>query len=181
MSGYRVYEGEHAPYFLTSTVVGWASVFTSHRYFDILIDALAYCREQKQLRLYSYVLMPNHFHLIARTEEPSALSGVMRDLKRHTSRQIIRQLREDGYESLYDFFNETPMRRPGNTQAKVWQDDFHPIALITEHLYLQRLEYLEMNPVRKGYVDAPEHWRYSSARNRLLGDHSILRLDELEL
>jgi hypothetical protein len=27
------------------------------------------------------------------------------------------------------------------------------------------LDYIHQNPVKRGYVDHPEHWRYSSARN----------------
>ena len=30
---------------------------------------------------------------------------------------------------------------------------------------LQKVEYIHNNPVKKGYVDRHEHWRYSSARN----------------
>jgi putative transposase len=29
----------------------------------------------------------------------------------------------------------------------------------------QKLDYIHQNPVRRGYVDLAEHWRYSSARN----------------
>lgn len=29
----------------------------------------------------------------------------------------------------------------------------------------QKLDYIPMNPVKRGYVDKPEDWRYSSARN----------------
>jgi putative transposase len=29
----------------------------------------------------------------------------------------------------------------------------------------QKLEYIHRNPVKRGYVDDPVHWRYSSARN----------------
>jgi hypothetical protein len=29
----------------------------------------------------------------------------------------------------------------------------------------QKLDYIHQNPVKRGYVDSPEHWRYSSARN----------------
>jgi len=27
----------------------------------------------------------------------------------------------------------------------------------------QKLDYIHYNPVKRGYVDLPEHWRYSSA------------------
>ena len=29
----------------------------------------------------------------------------------------------------------------------------------------QKIEYIHFNPVKRGYVDEPEHWRYSSARD----------------
>lgn len=29
----------------------------------------------------------------------------------------------------------------------------------------QKLEYIHFNPVKRGYVDRPEDWRHSSARN----------------
>jgi len=32
-------------------------------------------------------------------------------------------------------------------------------------MMLQKLEYIHNNPVARGYVDDPVHWRYSSARN----------------
>lgn len=181
MSGYRVFEGEDAPYFVTSTVVGWAHVFTSPPYFHILVDALAFARQRKGLRIYAYVLMTNHLHLICQSEVPGMLSGIMRDFKRHTSRQVLQQLTEDRLGSMLDFLRETPLRRAGNTDAKLWQDGFHPVLLQSPEWFHQKLNYLEMNPVRKGYVDVPEHWRFSSARNRELGDHSVLEIDAFEL
>jgi len=36
-----------------------------------------------------------------------------------------------------------------------------------EQILLQKLEYIHQNPVKRGYVDLAEHWRYSSARNYL--------------
>jgi hypothetical protein len=32
-------------------------------------------------------------------------------------------------------------------------------------MMLQKLEYIHLNPVKRGYVDETVHWRYSSARN----------------
>ncbi len=32
-------------------------------------------------------------------------------------------------------------------------------------MMIQKLEYMHYNPVKRGYVDDPMHWRYSSTRN----------------
>jgi REP element-mobilizing transposase RayT len=71
---------------------------------------------------------------------------------------------------------------PGREGAeyRVWQEGFHPEALFTLEFALQKINYLHNNPVRKGLVDTPEHWRYSSARNYLLNDDSVMEIDRLE-
>jgi len=34
-----------------------------------------------------------------------------------------------------------------------------------EAMMQQKIEYIHHNPVKRGYVDDPLHWRYSCARN----------------
>ena len=48
---------------------------------------------------------------------------------------------------------------------QLWQEGFHPQAIANEEMFIQKLEYIHNNPVRRGYVDDPAHWRYSSYRN----------------
>jgi hypothetical protein len=43
-------------------------------------------------------------------------------------------------------------------------------------MYEQKIRYIHENPVRRGYVDEPEHWRYSSARY-YAGMEAMLELD----
>jgi hypothetical protein len=46
---------------------------------------------------------------------------------------------------------------------QVWQEGFHPKALMTDETMLQKIVYLHRNPVARGWVAMPEDWRYSSA------------------
>ncbi|NIR50255.1 transposase, partial [candidate division KSB1 bacterium] len=46
---------------------------------------------------------------------------------------------------------------------------------------VQKIEYIHFNPVKRGLVDFPEHWRYSSARNFVCEDHSVIQIDPLPL
>jgi hypothetical protein len=50
-------------------------------------------------------------------------------------------------------------------EHQVWEEGSHPQLLQNHAMLLQKLEYIHFNPVKRGYVDKPEHWRYSSARN----------------
>ena len=45
-------------------------------------------------------------------------------------------------------------------------------------MYIQKAEYIHFNPVKRGYVDRAEHWLYSSARNYILDDDSIIEVNK---
>jgi hypothetical protein len=48
---------------------------------------------------------------------------------------------------------------------QVWKEGNHPQLIESEEVMRQKLDYIHQNPVKRGYVDLPEHWRYSSARD----------------
>jgi putative transposase len=54
-------------YFLTFQIVGWVDLFTRKIYKDIAIESFKYCQINKGLRLFAYVIMSNHIHLIAKS------------------------------------------------------------------------------------------------------------------
>jgi hypothetical protein len=43
----------------------------------------------------------------------------------------------------------------------------------------EKLEYIHYNPVKKGFVEKPEDWKYSSAWNYLLEDDSLIEIDRI--
>jgi hypothetical protein len=48
---------------------------------------------------------------------------------------------------------------------QLWQEGSQSKMIETEAMLRQKLEYIHDNPVKRGYVGDPTHWRYSSARN----------------
>ena len=86
---YKILDKEGV-YFITSTIVEWLPVFTSKVYFDILIDSMKYCIQEKALNLYAYVILEDHFHLIVSAMN---LSETISSLKKFTARKIILLLR----------------------------------------------------------------------------------------
>jgi REP element-mobilizing transposase RayT len=164
-------------YFITTTIVEWQYIFTSNPYFEILINSLKYCLEKKKLHLHGFVMMPNHAHYIVSVEQDKHLSDVMRDFNTRTSREITRLLKEEQRSQGLLIFREAAKREGRGNQFKVWQEGFHPIAIETGKFFFQKLNYLHNNPVRKGFVEKPEHWRHSSARNYFLGGHSVIEVE----
>jgi len=160
MPRYRA--NECLPYFCAVTILDWLPVLIDARYIDPVLDSLRFCREKKSLRLFAFVVMPNHLHLICSAGEE--LHAVMRDFKRFTSRQIHDRLKADGRGSILEWLRHaTQGARRDRDEWSLWQDGFHPQAIWGSEVFDQKLRYLHDNPVRKGLVRTPEEWWFSSA------------------
>ena len=77
---------------MTMTIVDWIDLFTRLNHKQLLIDALKFCQEKKGLNIFGWCLMPSHLHIIANTNEPFQLDGVVRDFKKYTSKALIDQI-----------------------------------------------------------------------------------------
>jgi REP element-mobilizing transposase RayT len=84
---------QNALHYITIAVVEWLDIFTRRCYKDTIIESLAYCRKEKGLELYGYVIMTNHIHLICRAKEGFELSDILRDFKRHTAKHYYLKAR----------------------------------------------------------------------------------------
>ena len=158
---------QHAPYFITSTVIHWIDLFTRQIYRDIIVDSLNYCVTNKGLELYGWVIMSNHIHLLGLCHPPHGMSGFLRDFKKHTSKEFIKAIdteRESRKVWLRDKFHFEALRTKRALEYKVWKDDNHAI-LMTRYNAIPKLDYIHNNPVRAGLVTEPDHYLYSSARD----------------
>jgi REP element-mobilizing transposase RayT len=178
---YRHYADGKYLYFITSTIVNWIPIFLSYRYFNILTDAFTYCRKEKGLLVHAYVIMPNHFHAIVSSEQAPVLPGIVRDLKRHTAWEIIRCLKEDGNIFLLQQLEEAASTAGRGNDLQVWQEGYHPEAIFSQKFFRQKVDYVHNNPVRKGFVECPEQWLYSSARQYVDREIGMMRIDMLEI
>ena len=169
-------ENENTTHFLTITIIEWIDIFTKPQYFQIIIDSLKYCRENKGLLLYEFVIMANHLHLIARAKEENKLSQIISDFKKHTTREILKELEKDNRRYILNLIKNSFAKKK-DYQNQIWQRENYPETITSEKFLLQKTNYAYGNPVKKGYVAKPENWLYSSARNRILNDNSIIQLD----
>jgi putative transposase len=172
-SRYRINEPER-PHFVTSTIVAWLPIFTSSDCCQILIDAFAYAQRHKGLLLHGWVIMDNHFHALVFAAD---LSATLRDLKKFTAKQFLIQLEREGCDLLLDLLRFHRSPHQVNSDAQVWQEGFHPQAIMDDAMREQKLDYVHSNPIRCGWVASPEHWRYSCAHEWLTGATPLLRCD----
>ncbi|MBK9275187.1 MAG: transposase [Flavobacteriales bacterium] len=176
MSEFLKANEEGACYFVTLTTVGWVDVFTRREYVDIIFDNLEFCRRNKGLEVFHYVLMPSHLHMIARRER-GLLSEVLRDFKSYTAKLLLKAIEEHPQESRREWmmriFREHGQASAQNSVFMFWQKTSHPELLYSPAFFEQKAEYIRNNPVVMGLVTEPEHYALSSAH-----EQPIMKVDE---
>jgi REP element-mobilizing transposase RayT len=168
---------ENIMHYSTITIIEWIDIFTKPEYFEIITDSLTYCRKNKGLELYDFIIMTNHLHLIVRANEGNELSDIINSFKRHTTKKILKQLEKDNRKYILNLIKNSFARKKGNDR-QIWQRENCPVPIMSEKFYLEKVNYIFNNPVRKQYVEKPEDWVYSSAGRRLYGRKCIIELDD---
>lgn len=153
-------------YFITITIVDWIDLFIRQEYFDLIINNLAYCQSNKSLEVYEYVIMTSHLHMICLGDN-KPLSDILRDFKTFTSKEIIKEIKDNPGESrkqwMLKTFHRHGQKNPLNKNYQVWQNFNSPTLLDSPFLIDQKTDYIHMNPVKAGFVREPYEYYYSSA------------------
>ena len=142
-----------------------------------MLNSFSFYRQQKGLKVFAYVIMDNHLHLVVSGDN---LSNTIKDLKRHTAREIIRLAQNDQKTWLLNQFKFYRKTYKVDSDFQVWQEGFHPKQITSEEMLRQKMQYIHHNPVRVGLVNNAEDWPYSSFRN-YQGLEAIIEIDALEL
>lgn len=158
-------------YFLTFTIVKWIDIFTSSRYSEIPIRALKFYQKEYRLKLYGYVIMTNHMHLLA---ECSDMIKFVSSFKSFTAKEIIRQVKSEKRKYILSIFEDINLEE--DQKYQVWQKGNWPELVEEGNFFNQKLNYIHENPLVAGYVEKEEDWCYSSARNYFCDDHSVIRI-----
>ncbi|MGY2293538.1 REP-associated tyrosine transposase [Pseudomonas sp. SDO528_S397] len=160
-SRYHLVEPDQ-PHFLTCTVMEWLPLFTRHYLVDHLLNCWRYQQAQERLKLYGYVVLENHLHFIAQAPD---LGRCLSQFKSFTARSIIDDLQRKGAERVLERLRFCKRAHKRDRAYQLWQEGSHAEWVFSEDVMRQKLDYIHHNPVKRGYVDLAEHWRYSSARN----------------
>lgn len=171
-SRYVILEPEK-PHFLTCTVVEWLPVFTRPEAVQILLDSWRYQRRQSGLRLFGYVILENHLHFVAQAPR---LDKCLSSFKSFTAVRIIELLEQHRAEQLLTRLRIAKRMHKSDREYQFWQEGSHAEMILSEPMMREKLDYIHYNPVKRGYVDLPQHWRYSSASN-YLDDVGLLEID----
>jgi REP element-mobilizing transposase RayT len=106
-------------------------------------DLLSY--DGNALKLFAWVVMPNHLHLLATRYTDQTLAGIMQSFKSLTSHKANNLLKRIG---------------------RFWMADYFDRYIRNAEHFVRTVQYIESNPVKAKLCARPEDWPFSSANRR---------------
>jgi len=134
-------------------------IFATDADYRMLLSLLEEHARESQVAIHGYVLMSNHFHLVATPEGESGIPKMMQAV----GRRYVR------------YFNQVQSRT-----GTLWEGRYRSTLIQAERYLLACMAYIDLNPVRAGIAAAPAGYPWSSHRHyvgmatdRLLTPHPL--------
>jgi REP-associated tyrosine transposase len=155
---------------------------------NIFVHALGKMRERYAFRLVGYVVMPDHVHLLMSEPLKGTPSVVLKAFKQRVSRDLraaergtseLPTRKTDAWGTLKTDPPGTPKTDPWSSQTdmrvtqpspaakcdglpRFWQPRFYDFNVYSAKKRREKLEYMHANPVKRGLVNHPGGWIWSS-------------------
>ncbi len=123
-------------------------IFLVPQDYEVCLECLREAKRKYQVRLYAYVLMTNHVHLLVEPERDGALGSFMQSV----GRRYVR------------YFNDAHWRT-----GTLWEGRFKSAVVNRDDYLIRCSRYMELNPGRAGMVEHPRDYRWSRYQRRALG------------
>ncbi len=152
-------------YFVTFTCFNWHRFLTTDACKLVVLDSFKHMVLNDGVRIYGFVIMPNHVHVIWSMAEDK-LEYVRNSFTKATGHRIVKLHKMHHPEKLFLMqTNETDRQYQCWMRRPFWKTVFY------EKMFIQKLNYIHLNPVRKGWKlsENPEDYYYSSAKSYLEG------------
>lgn len=147
--------------FFTATINKWQNLLSEDENKDVVLDSLKYFCNTYRIKLYAYVIMPNHIHLILELLGDETETDFQRDFLKFTAQQMIKRLIFlDREEELINY---------KSTQAdriyQIWQRRPKWVEVANELILKQKVDYIHDNPLQEKWklVFSPKDYQFSSA------------------
>ena len=151
---------DNPAYYLTSVTHKRLQIFRTDTIKKVVADALNEARKSGGIMIFAYVIMLDHTHLL--TDNAREIKDVLRFMNGISACRIINHLKEGGFE---DSLKKLRIAERADEQ-KYTVYEHHPNAfrITGEDAFMQKVNYIHLNPVKATLVENPDDYLYSSAR-----------------
>ncbi len=142
-----------------------------------VIEAMAAVRETLNVSLWAYVIMPEHVHILLLPNRADyKMRHILVALKKPVSIAARQHLKQTGNTH---WLRRLSVTYPSRSVFRFWQPGGgYDHNVFREKTVPTIIDYIHANPVRRGLVDHPTDWPWSSARFWEGGQDVPIRMDE---
>jgi putative transposase len=140
------------PHFITFTCYRRRPHLAEIAIRELFITSLERTRVLYRMRVYGYVVMPDHVHLLVSEPERGTIANAVQSLKISSAKRWSQAL---GLEKL---------------ESALWQKRYYDRNVRDHDEFVEKLRYIHRNPVKRGLVAKPEDWKWSSFRHYACGE-----------
>jgi len=177
--GLKRYQQTRQLHFVTFSCYHRKTLFADPRPCDLFVQTLETVRSWYGFWLVGYVVMPEHVHLLLSEPDRQNLALVLQMLKQMVSRRL-RPAPVVG-----PSYREANLGGPSYREAKggdvqlqpFWQARYYDFNVWSEQKCVEKLRYIHRNPVKRGLVERPEDWLWSSFRHYLTGEEGVVEIE----
>ena len=147
-------------FFFTATVLNWKHILNPDKYKDIIIESFKYLVNKNRVRIFAFVIMPNHYHTVWRINENLEKSDFQRDSMKFTGQTILRDLK-----SYHKEIHNSMYVGAKDRKYQFWERNPLSVPLYSQKVVEQKINYIHGNPVKPKWNLAaePQDYKYSSA------------------
>ena len=148
----------HQPYFYTQTIHDHKKLLVDDNLKMIIINSWQYLVRKKLIKIFGYVIMPNHLHLIWKMLKMNGKEMCSESFSKFTGHEFKRYLINENKELLTEYYSDKSDR-----EFQFWKRDPLAIPLSGINNFIQKLKYIHENPVKSNLTRVAEDYRWSSA------------------
>jgi len=173
-------------HFVTARTYNRQPIFNKDKCCEIFLDNLAIYRNKFKFKIYAYVIMPDHVHMLIYpnytplrvspnsfgaelrektpnefgvTPKESNISYILKNIKGCSAREINKYL---------------------NGEGSIWLKGFYDFNIFSDQKFEEKLSYIHQNPLKAGLVTDISEYKYCSWRNYNHEDNTIFQIDYYE-
>ena len=151
--GLKRYQEARDLHFITFSCYRRQPLLAGRQAMHLFECALERSRVRYGFYVTGYVVMPEHVHLLMSEPERGTLASAVQAIKQSVARKLI------------------------GDNEHFWQARYYDFNVWTARKRIEKLRYIHRNPVKRGLVDKPEDWPWSSFRNYATGEEGVVEVE----
>jgi len=148
----RIYADGYS-YFLTVVTHGRKPLLVEN--IELLRYAFKLSKKKYKYHVDAIVVLPDHLHMIITPKISTEYSQIISAIKRSFVYGLNTQTKEEAKAEI----SASKYRR---NHAGIWQERFYEHTIRDEKDWLEKMEYIEYNPLKHELVDDIKDWAYTS-------------------